>query len=324
MKRTARKLAVCTAGVLLIAALSGCGAQHKDADGSKTGSQDTEALNTSGQEPGELNTEKQEPQDNGGEETADQSAFSDYTPPEYEPSDVNKECSFGTENENYLLTLQIDTFKEDMFNLGDLKREGDWLRLTRGDICFEISYRTPENAEEYEESFLKYQMVQYFQQNNCEISAELLDFVHEMTKPVETDKYRIPTMMIDGQECMVTCYEYPVRLSMLGWEDVTDLEILYRVEMPNGDALFFRGMRISKYTLDYYMSQALSVWAIDSVAGETLNDITVDRFKEYMNLEEYNPWDTVKAEHEMFAPSFERLEDGLCEIMETIVITAGR
>lgn len=42
--------------------------------------------------------------------------------------------------------------------------------------------------------------------------------------------------------------------SAVEYQDTMDLVIIYRVDMPNGDALFFRGMRDHKTEFEYFMT----------------------------------------------------------------------
>lgn len=251
--------------------------------------------------------------------------------PEYEPDEVKEDACFGTEEEAYEMVLETNTFEHQMDTvLGELEREGDWIRLSRGDIWFEISYRAAENVDEYLNSVIEYEVVQYYlQQTGEEPLDEFRDLVHEMTKPVETDKYRIPEVIIGGQECKVTCYEYPLRFSVLDsnvYQDAMDLVIVYRVDMSNGDALFYRGMRDHKTEFEFYMTQALDIWAIDSDANETLHDVTEARFKEYAAEYFVDP----EGRSPYFLDEFDenylsayRLEEGLCELIETMEITIG-
>ncbi len=247
--------------------------------------------------------------------------------PEYETEEVEEEACFGTEEESYCFELEVDTFREDYSAyISGVEREGDWMRLSRGDIYFEIAYRSHENADEFLNSVLEYQMVQWFlQQSEKEPREEFREYIHELTKPVVTDKYETPTVMIGEQECPVTVYEYPVRFSMLGGEDVLDLVVVYRVDMPNGDSLFLRGMRAFRYTMDYLLSQALDIWAIDTDAGETMDDIDVAHFKKYAAEYLVDPVEglhpDILMECAAFELNFPRVEEGLCEILEKMVIT---
>lgn len=248
--------------------------------------------------------------------------------PEYETDEVEEDAVFGSEEAAYELVLKTDTFTEEMSAyISDREREGDWMRLSRGDLWFEISYRAAENADEYLNSVTEYQMVQYYlQQTGKEPLEDLQDLIYEVTKPQETEKYRIPDVYIDGQACKVTCFEYPLRFSVLNekvYEDAMDLVLIYRVDMPNGDALFFRGMRDNKTEFEFFVTQALDIWAIDS-SSETLQDVTAKRFKEYteehfVDTEGRSPYFLADLEADYL--HVYRLEEGLCELIETMVIT---
>lgn len=242
---------------------------------------------------------------------------------EYEPDEIREEGSFGTDQEAYHLVLEIDTFKLENYNSAWLlKREGDWIRLSKGgdDPIYEITYRAQENAEEFMISLLEFRLNEYYSyRTESELSQEIAAFIHEMTQAVETDKYEIPVFTVDGQACNVTCYEYPIRRSMLGGEDLFDLYILYRVDMPNGDALFIRGLRYWLNTLDYYMTRGMDVYLEDD--EHPLEDVTLERFKEY--LKEYIVEnESIQEEYKTYYdPLFKKLEKDLCELIECLVVT---
>lgn len=328
-----RLLMVLCAGVLAVSCLCSCGSTQSagEAGGSGNANGGSVAEGQSGDNASVADSTESGAvaEEESGSSVTESSV--EVVIPEYETDKVEEDAVFGTEEEAYELVLETDTFTEEMCAyISDREREGDWMRLSRGDIWFEIVYRSKENADEFLKSVIEYQVVQYYlQQTEKEPLDEYTALIHEMTKPVETDKYRIPSVMVDGQECKVTCYEYPIRYSVLGMDeshDVMDLVVIYRVDMPNGDALFFRGMRDHKTTLEFFTTQALDVWAIDMGAGETLHDVTEARFKEYAgqyiaSAEENMVNEDLVNEFGAFVPHFSRLEEGLCELMETMVIT---
>ncbi len=326
MKRTLALVLVC---VMLAGCLSSCGAQTESGAGNSKMEAGQNAGGNAGKTDGAGNADDNN--DKGAVEESTEAPTTTETPtleiPEYETDEVEEDACFGTDQEAYCFELEIDTFEEEFTAyISDVEREGDWMRLSRGDLWFELAYRSQENAEEFLNSVLEYQMVQWFlKQSEKEPGAEFREYMHELTKPVVTDKYETPTVMVGEQECMVTVYEYPVRFSMLGGEDVLDLVVIYRVDMPNGDALFLRGMRAYRYTMDYLLSQALDIWAIDTGAGETMDDIDVEHFKKYAAEYIVDPEEGVHPDILMECAAFElnfpRVEDGLCEILETLVIT---
>ncbi len=257
-----------------------------------------------------------------GEEGSDkESALISF---EYKPDEIRKERSFGTDQEAYHLVLETDTFKLGLYDdPRGVAREGDWIQLSRGgDIIYEITYRTQENAEEFMSSLLEFRMNEYYSYRTgteSELPQEITTFMHEMTQAVETDKYEIPVFTVDGQACNVTCYEYPIKLSMLGGEDLLDLYILYRVDMPNGDALFIRGFHNLLSSVDYYMTQGMDVYLEDD--EHPLEDVTLERFKEYF-YEYVVDNEGIQTEFKTYYyPLFTKLEQDLCELMECLVVT---
>lgn len=322
-----KKVAMLVACMMLAGCLSACGS--RDADSSASGTNNSKAeveANSNAVEKTDAENGNQQNEEKN-EEVSETTEEQTLEIPEYEPELVEEEACFGTGDATYLFELEIDTFEEEFTSyISSDEYEGDWMRLSRGDLWFEIVYRSKENADKFLNSVLEYQMVQYFlQQSEKEPQIEFGEYFHELTKPVITDKYETPVVMIGEQECPVTVYEYPVRFSMLGGEDVLDLVVVYRVDMPNGDALFLRGMRAYRYTMDYYFSQALDIWAIDLDANETMDDIDVAHFEKYAAeylvdpTEGLNP--DIAMECEYFALNFPRVEEGLCELLETLVIT---
>ncbi len=195
-----------------------------------------------------------------------------------------------------------------------------------GDPIYEISYRSQENAEEFMSSLLEFRLKEYYSyRTESELPQEIAEFMHEMTQAAETDKYEIPVFTVDGQACNVTCYEYPIRLSMLGGEDLFDLYILYRVDMPNGDALFIRGLRYWLNTLDYYMTRGMDVYLEDD--EHPLEDVTLERFKEYLKeyvVDDESVPDEYSIAYEIktkYYHLFKKVEKDLCELIECLVVT---
>lgn len=302
--------------ILVLSGITACG----DKSGTVSNQDEAGTVNELQQDGTGVENERQQ-EEPTGESTGNETDGEELISFEYEPDEINEECCFGTEQEAYRLRLNIDTFEKKNYNsFYGLEREGDWMMLGKGgDPIYEIIYRSQENIEQFLISLLEFRMKEYYTyETDSELPQDIAEYVRDMTPVTETDKYNIPTVMVGEQQCKVTCYEFPIKLSMAGGKDLLELNILYRIDMPNGDALFIRALHDLGNGLDYYFTMGMPVYAIQS--GETLKDMTLKDFQDYIKEYPAND-DSLIDQYESDAPLFDKLAKDLCELIEHLEIT---
>lgn len=301
--------------ILVLGGITACG----DKSGTVSNQDEAGTVNELQRDDTGAESERQQ-EEPTGESTGNETDEEELISFEYEPDEITEECCFGTEQEAYRLKLDIDTFEKKNYNwLSDLEREGDWMMLSKGgDPIYEICYRAQENIDQFLTSLLEFRMKEYYYyETDSELPQDIAAYVREMTPATETDKYTIPVVMASEQQCKVTCYEFPIKLSMAGGKDLLELYILYRIDMPNGDALFIRALHDSGNGLDYYFTMGMPIYAIQS--GE-LKDMTLKDFQDYIKEYPAND-DSLIDQYESDAPLFDKLAKDLCELIEHLEIT---